>query len=907
ADIYKLSPSANGNSFAGRNDQFNNFSLDGSIFNNPFGLDAATPGGQANAQPISLDAIDQIQVSLAPYDVTMSGFTGASVNAVTKSGTNEVKGTVFAFYRNQDLIGKKVRGEQIFTPDLSQIQTGFSVGGPVIKDKLFYFANFELERREDLGSNFLARGSADPADNISRVSSSDLIAVSNILEQRYGYQTGPYQGYTHDTNNEKGLIKFDWNVNQKHNVTLTYNFLNAFRDQNAHPSALGRRGPDATTLQFYNAGYRINNKINSGILEVNSIFNAKFSNKLQVGYTSFNDSRDPFSSPFPVININQNGSRYIVAGHEPFSINNRLSQKVFQVTDNFNYYTGRHTLTLGVSFERFSFDNSFNLGVYEPQGVNYPGGTFGPGFDSVTDFLNFVNAGNLDPIVDYAQNLFSTNNLNDSWALAETNVGQLSFYAQDQWDVNDDLVITFGLRADQPLYFDTSDKIAENIARKGGIFDPNQGEFGGTYSPQLTYFDENGNSIQFDHTKLPSSSILLSPRIGFSYELKGSFNLQVRGGSGIFTGRFPFVWLGNQVANPDFFFYTVTHPDFKFPQVWRSNLGFEKSFNNGFYVVVDGIYTKAINAMMVRNYGLNTPSAALSGADSRLYYTFADRALDPFGTPGQNAYVFTSESKGRSINASIEIRKDWSNGLYTSVAYNYLDAQDISSIEAEISSDAFERNATVDNVNQAMLMPSLYGNKHRFITSINKQFVYGDWKTTISLFGEVAEGGRFSYTYAGDINGDGSALNDLIYVPTTDELLTYQFSGSSVLQDAQRVAFNNFINQDAYLNSLRGQYAERNAALSPWYWNVDLRILQDFQWKDQSFQFSVDILNFSNFLSSNWGVRQVPINTQLLGVSVNPTTREPVYFFDVNRRKTFMDDFSLLSRWQMQLGLRYIF
>lgn len=363
-----------------------------------------------------------------------------------------------------------------------------------------------------------------------------------------------------------------------------------------------------------------------------------------------------------------------------------------------------------MSFERFSFDNSFNLGVYEPQGVNYPGGTFGPGFDSVTDFINFVNAGDFDPIVDFARNVFNTNNLNDSWALAETNVGQFSFYAQDQWDVNDDLVITFGLRADKPLYFDTSDKIAENIARKGGIFDPNQGEFGGTYSPQLTYYDENDNAIQFDHTQLPSAKILLSPRIGFSYELKGSFNLQVRGGSGIFTGRFPFVWLGNQVANPDFFFYTVTSPDFKFPQVWRSNLGFEKSFKNGFYVVVDGIYTKDINAMMVRNYGLRPPSAALSGADSRLYYTAADKALDPFGNPGQNAYVFTSENKGSSINTSIEIRKEWSNGIFTSIAYNYLDAQDISSIEAEISGDAFDRNATVDNVNQAILMPSLYGN-----------------------------------------------------------------------------------------------------------------------------------------------------------------------------------------------------
>ena len=907
-DITRLTPSADGNSFGGRNDQFNNFSLDGSIFNNPFGLDAATPGGQSNAQPISLDAIDQIQVSLAPYDVTQAGFTGAAVNAVTKSGTNDFKGTVFAFYRNQDMTGSNVRGSEIFVPDLTQIQSGFSLGGPIIKNKLFFFANFELERREDLGTNFVASRPGLTGENVSRVNTSDLDAISSLLSSRYGYETGPYEGYLHSTDNNKGIIKLDWNINTQHSLTATYNFLDAFREQNAHPSALGRRGPDANTLQFFNSGYRINNKISSGILELKSLFNSQYSNKLQVGFTQFDDSRDPFSDPFPVININQNGSRAIVVGHEPFSINNRLDQSVFQFTDNFDLYVGDHTITTGVSFEKFQFDNSFNLGVYEPFGYPYDGGTFGPGFISTDDFIQYVQSDSLDVVVAHAQNTFANNNANDSWALAETNVGQLAFYVQDKWAFNDKLTLTYGLRVDKPLFFDTDEKIQENIDRKGGIFNPGNGEFGGAYSPQITYFDENNEPATFNHTDLPTNKFLFSPRIGFNYDVKGDQTFQLRGGSGLFTGRFPFVWLGNQVANPDWFFYTMTDPDFQFPQVWRTNLGYDRTFGDGWFTSLDVIYTQDINAMMVRNFGLRTPSAILSGADNRPYYTNADKVADPFGAPGQNAYVFTSEDLGRSLNISAEIKRMFASGWYVTLGYNYLDAQDISSIEAEISGDAFDRNGAVGNVNQAVSNPSLYGNRHRFIATANKSFEYGGkWRTTISLVGEVAEGGRFNYTYAGDANGDGSALNDLIYIPRASELINYTFAGSAIVQELQRFAFNDFINQDPYLSSRRGTYAERNAALSPWWTKFDVRVLQDLKVNDKTIQFSLDILNVGNMISSDLGVRKLPLNTQPVGISVNPATLEPTYSFDISQTETFIDDFSLLSRWQLQVGLRYIF
>src|SRR5882757_8255191 len=365
-DYLRLTPSAsptyNGISFAGRNGQYNNFSLDGAIFNNPFGLDAPTPGGQANAQPISLDAIDQIQVNLAPYDVTQSGFTGAGVNTVTKSGTNKFYGTIFGFYRNDALTGKSVSGNKLVIPSLNHLQTGFSLGGPILKDKLFYFVNFETEQRKDEATSYVAQNATNAGkSNTSRVLESDLIAVSNILKQRFDYDTGPYQNFTFNQKNYKWLAKIDWNINQVHKLTFIYNGLDASLDKPAHPSAIGRRGPDYYTLQFRNSGYKMVNKLESFNLEFKSNFNSKFANKLRLVYTTFRDHREPFSAPFPVVNIDKNQERYIVAGHEPFSINNILNQDAFQATDNFNVFLNKHTLTIGASFESFKVGNSFNL------------------------------------------------------------------------------------------------------------------------------------------------------------------------------------------------------------------------------------------------------------------------------------------------------------------------------------------------------------------------------------------------------------------------------------------------------------------------------------------------------------------------------------------------------------------
>ncbi|MEO1260467.1 MAG: carboxypeptidase regulatory-like domain-containing protein [Bacteroidota bacterium] len=910
ADLTRLNPmAAEGGSFGGRNDQFNNYSLDGSIFNNPFGLDAATPGGQTDASPISLDAIEQISVSLAPYDVTKAGFTGASIDAVTKSGTNDFTGSVFAYFRNSDMLGGTVDGADVPRGDLSQLQTGFSIGGPIIKDKVFFFANLEIERRSDLGSYFVPSTDGVIDGTSSRVLTSDMQSISDLLRSEYGYETGAITGFKHNTDNQKGLFKLNFNLNEAHKLAVTYNFLDAYQDKPAHPSAISPRGPSPQTLQFENSGYRINNVLHSVKAELNSLFGNKAANQLQVGFTAFRDSRDPFSAPFPVLNINKDNVPYIIAGHEPFSVNNRLDQNVYQFTDNFNLYLNKHTLTIGTSFERFDFDNSFNL-------TAYGFGVFGN--VDINDAAGFIQSADFSASVDAARAAFEGNNANGTWALAETNMGQWAFYVQDEIAVSDRFTLTLGLRSDLPLYFNTQDKIQENIDRNCCY---NQGleyfDADGNLILNSTYYDENGDPVELNSLELPDQKPLISPRLGFNYDLHGDQTAQLRGGTGLFTGRFPFVWIGNQVANPDDFFYVTTAPDFKFPQVWRSNIGYDRRLGDGWSITMDLIFTKDLQAQMVRNYGLSLPTGKLGGVDNRPIYQFEDRSMrnDFFaGIVQQNAYVFTNTDVGRSFNAAFQVEKMWSNNMKASLAYNFLDAQDAASIDAEISSDAYDRNpANIQHTNRAELAPSLYGNRHRVVGSLYKRFDYKQkWSTHVAVFMEYVQGGRYSFTYSGDLNNDGSFLNDLIYIPTDAQIDQMTFDETSATEAAQRAALKSFIAQDDYLSENRGEYAEKYASVNPWYGRWDIRVMQEMRLENgHSIQLSLDVLNAANLLNDSWGVREIATNTGLvqpIGISsIDPVTNTPVYTFDTSREDTYFNDFSLSSRWQAQLGLRYNF
>ncbi|HYC30777.1 MAG TPA: TonB-dependent receptor, partial [Gemmatimonadales bacterium] len=664
-DLTRLDPRSDGNfAFAGRNWLYNNVSLDGSYFNNPFGLDDPAPGGQTNAEPVPYDAVEQVQVSLAPFDVREGGFTGANINTVTKSGTNDLRGSLYTFGRNEALLGNTVRGEDVVAdPDLSFIQSGFSLSGPLVRDKLFFFVNGELERTDDPGTNFAA-STGTPGFGVSRVEASVMDAIRQRMIDAYGYDPGPYQGYINETNNNKVLAKLDWNINPSNTLTFRYNYLDAKRDLPPHPFVLSfnntGRGPNESSLPFRNAGYAINNDLHSFALEVNSR-SSGFANRFFASYNRFRDFREPFSEDFPTIEIGEAGVTYTTLGHEPFSIHNILDQDVLQLTNNFTWFRGRHSLTFGANFETFSFFNAFNLfrnGVFFlPQFI-----PVGSTFSSLDEFFEATDPANPN------QKDFRSMIGSGPFKGENIDVGQLGLYAQDEFLVNDRLNLTFGLRVDFPMYFT----------------DPVDNPF----SRGLTALDENREPEEVDQSRLPGSTALFSPRIGFNYNASGDRRTQLRGGTGIFTGRVPFVWIGNVIsnpgANPNLFPVGPVRPtkddatlaqsfdlnavveDFKFPQTWVTDLAVDQQLGAGFIGTLEGIYGKDVNNVYVRNADLVAPVGTL--ADGRPYYGGAgNNELNPDG--GAGIYVLDNTDEGHNFNITAQLRKTFDFGLSAVLGY----------------------------------------------------------------------------------------------------------------------------------------------------------------------------------------------------------------------------------------------
>ncbi|WP_167856334.1 TonB-dependent receptor [Hymenobacter metallicola] len=909
-DFTRLTPQSSGLSFGGRNTLYNNFSLDGSIFNNSFGLDAPTPGGQTNSQPVSLDAIEQLEVSLAPYDVRQGGFTGAGVNAVTKSGTNDFKGTVYTFLRNEKLIGEKVGDVTVRNPDLQFNQTGFALGGPIIKNKLFFFTNAEITRRDDPGLTFRpARDAAEAeaalngrADGVSRVLESDLIAIRQRLISVYGYDPGSYQDFKYRTSSDKVLVKLDWNISPKNTFSLRYNFLQSFREQGPHPIAIApsSRVQGVNTLQYSNSGYTINNDLNSVVGELNSRIGEKFSNKAQLSFSAFRDLRELPNAPlFPQIDITKNGTTYVSVGTEQFSANNELNQNITQFTDNLSYFAGAHVLTAGLTYERFSFFNAFNLARY---GYPFFGGLDVNRFFEVTDRSNpdFVDlnaiaaAGGQRPVKG-----------------VDVNVAQLGLYAQDEWNVTPDFKLTLGVRADLPIY---NTDVRPN-----------------TQILNAPLLNSGGQSAKVDVTEFPKATPLFSPRLGFNYSTnQGDYTTQLRGGTGIFTGRIPFVWISNQASNSQFdagytFQINGTARNFKFPQVWRSNLAIDQQLPGGVVATLEAIYSKDRNAAIHRNYNFVTPTERLQGADNRLIYPAAGPRITPgfTGPDGQFSFldagviVLENTNQGYQYSLTGQLKKDFASGLYLTAAYTYSQAKDVTSNPGEIAADAYQRNPVVGDANQPQLAYSDFGLQHRIIAAAGKRFAYANDKlaTTLSFFFEAAQGNRFSYTYAGDLNRDAIAGNDLLYVPASRDqinLVDIRDAQNNLVLTAEQQwqQLNAYIEQDDYLQSRRGQYAERNGAISPWYTQLDAKLLQDFslngKQKKHTFQLSLDIQNLGNLISSDWGVRRVFGNNRFIETGYSSAAPDTPEFRFRGGNQTFVNNTDLNSRWRAQVGLRYI-
>ncbi|HYO45912.1 MAG TPA: TonB-dependent receptor, partial [Gemmatimonadota bacterium] len=688
--------------------------------------------------------------------------------------------------------------------------------------------------------------------------------------------------------------KFDWNINEQNKFTFRYNYLDALHGLPPHPFAASfnntGRGPNENSLPFQNAGYVINNELNSFAGEINTQAD-RWANRLFMSYSRFRDFREANSGPFPTIEIGVDGITYTTLGHEPFSISNLLDQDVFQITDDFSLYRGNHVYTLGANYEQFSFGNSFNLFYY-----NFFFADQYPSLEAFFDVTDPTSPNFRDFNADVA-------NATAPFADDPSKPAQFALYAQDEWRFSDRVNLTFGLRADLPFYLTDLPPTPQADAR--------------------TFLDEDGNPEQITWNEFPGTEVLWSPRAGFNWDLKGDRTMQVRGGTGIFTGRLPFVWIGNQAANqgPDAndFDLNATVPDFKWPQVWKTNIALDQLLPTNTLLTLEFLYGDNINDIFVRNPNLVAPVGTIPGPDGRVRYggAGANRLHPDFLQFGADSYVVDNNGQGYDVSFTAQLRQVFQNGLAASLAYNFTEAKN-NEDSTEIAFALWQQNPVQGDPNNFEEGFSQFGHRHRITGSANYRHSWTDmFATSFGLFLEVAEGGfytagrtsRFSYTVLGDLNGDGAGGNDLMYIPQDQGEINLVDISGGLSSAAQWSALNAFIEQDEYLSEHRGEIAERNGGINPWYSEIDLRILQDVIVSDHTFQVSLDLLNAGNFLNSDWGVRQV-VNTAarnpLILTGFN-AAGEPLYQFPGTVSETFIDDPSELSRWRAQLGFRYLF
>jgi hypothetical protein len=930
-DLVKLVPSQNNLSFGGVSSQLNNVTLDGANFNNSFGLGDGTLGGQTGAQPISLDAVEQIQVNVSPFDVKYGGFAGGSVNTVTRSGKNQAFGSVYQYFKNKDLQGYKVGDitmpEQPFTYDLK----GFTAGGAIVKNKLFFFVNGENEERMEPGTQWVAADANNTpnATNVSQARASELDALRKFLIEKYNYDPGAYQGYQYGSKSQRLTTKLDWNINDKNSFSLKYTLLRSSADIPASNSqsinASNGRRPGPTGMPFFGGGYSINNNADIIIGELNTRFSNNASNKLQIGYTSLRDFRGSLSAgEFPQVDIlDGNGLPFTTFGYERFTYGNELNTDVIQLNNIFNLYKGKHEFTFGTqnSFKKYS--NGFS--------PNYAGAFR---FNSLADF--YASAAGTKPAAVYDLSWSLTN----GFPLVGPENTELSLFAQDKFRLKDNLTLTYGVRADYVSF-------ADNFL----------------FNPVVAGLDKFYDGVRLNTGLPPQASLQISPRVGFNWDVFDDLTMQVRGGSGLFQGPPPFVWISNQASNsgmalfgsitngtgymfnPDINAYrptptpglsrayslNVTDPNYKFPQVWKSTLAVDKKIL-GWTVTAEGTYIKNINATVFQNVALpSTGNITLANGQTR----FAKRSVyDATGAAQTaqnpnigNAIYMTNANIGYTLFGTLQIQRQFKN-LGVNASYTRQTAVD-ATINGSTAFTMWGARPTSTNPNNFEAGFSNNYLPHRIIASVNygKEF-FKNTRTSIGLLYEAspnAPQASLSYTYAGDLNNDGFNGNDLIFVPAdVSQIKLVNASAVGGVADTRTQAelwsqLDAFISNNPYLSTRRGQFAERQALVLPWVHRADLNFTHDFYIKvkesKHTLRFTADIYNFTNFISKDLGIQQIPTTmTPLNFVRLDADGKTPVFSFPYldGRNKvpftdSFRDNVGFGSRYQIQLGVRYLF
>ncbi|MCX2474902.1 carboxypeptidase regulatory-like domain-containing protein [Pedobacter sp. MC2016-05] len=970
-DLTRLTPQANGTSIGGGNYRSNNFTVDGANFNNQFGIGGNIPAG---GSPISIDALEQISINVTPYDARQTGFTGGSVSAVTRSGTNTFSGNAFYTMRGDDQQGKRI-GDTYRIPErsiqkLDEKNYGFSLGGPIVKDKLFFFVNYEKKNTTSPGTQRIASSEANPYivanPNVVQASESFLNDVSSYLFNTYGYSTGPYQGYSNQSDNEKMFARLDWNINKNHRFSVRYNQVESKTPASASTSTGGspigtvtgyayvnqRSGTNRNAgLPFFNSNYYQAANLYSGVAELNSNFGSKVTNVLRATYSHQNDPRTTDGNAFPLVDILDGnptssanlGSVLTTFGYEPFSYGNLRDVKGYTYSDDLSIALGKHNITLGLQAEFSTTKNGFQR--------------FGTGFYTFRSWNDFIT--NQRP-AQYTVTYPLT--ADGSQAYPSFKFAQYSAYLQDEFTITDRLKVTAGVRVEQASYPDVTEVRTHPLV--AGL------SFGGQ---------------RVDTGVLPENKLSFSPRFGFNWDVLGDRSFQVRGGSGIFTGRIPFVWIVSQSGDAGLIQYTQSYvgnaapyfnpsiapqlstaapaagssipsagisvmaPDLKFPQTWKSSLAFDFRLPGGVVATLEGIYGRDLNVAFAKNLNLVNPGIQVSGyGDTRLFYpaSNSDKYYNPInaaglpvaqGTPtggvngtvtGFNAIQMSNVKGGYNWMATAQLTKQFSNGLTAMIAYTRSDQRNFGDQSGDQLANLWSLPQTSVNPNTPTLSYSSNLNPDRIVANISYRKAYfGNLATSFSLFYEGSQQGRFSYTYNGDFNRDGVSGNDLIYIPNVGEYTAASFvavpantTGYARAYSAQEQAdlFEAYIAQDKYLSKNRGKFAERNGGTSPWRNQFDFRLTQevfkDFGKTKNSFQFTVDIFNVGNLLNRKWGNQNfvnnaailVPQNVSAINALTKPTFRVANASNDVVR-ETFGTTQTILSTYYMQFGVRYNF
>ena len=924
-DVTRLSPyGGNGMSFAGTDGRTANFTVDGANFNNNFGLNDGLPGG---GSPISLDAIEEVQVVISPYDVRQTNFIGGGVNAITKSGTNTFKGTAYIYHRNENMRGSAVEGEDIAgARDRDRTTTyGFTLGGPIVKNKLFFFVNYEYSKIPTVVNRWRASqdGKRDPDAYISRTLASDMEMVSNYLKENYNYDTGSYTDFPADESNQKILARLDWNIADNHHLAVRYNYtLNkAWNSPNASSSDCETRTVDARmsqySMSFANSMYSMDNIVHSVSLDLNSRINDNLSNQLLATFSKLDDVRGTNSSVFPFVDIldgTDDIRPYMSFGYELFTYNNAVHNTVANVRDDITYYVGTHKITAGASYEYQMADNS-----YMRNGTGYYR------YRSLSDFYNQAEPETVCLTYGYGD---------DNNPAARVRFHKVGVYAQDEWNPNDKFMLSYGVRLDG-LFFSNKDIMTNNA---------------------ILALDYNGRHV--DTGLWPSGKISVSPRVGFTWDIFGDKSLKFRGGTGLFSGRLPLVFFTNmptnsgmvqnnvkiQVGDPllkEFTNYFITDPaalkdflnskdpekfpltispedgvvgssfaavdrKFKMPQVWKTSVALDYAFPTSFPMSISGefIFNKTVNGVCMTNWNVMPVDGfvRLNGPDNRPIYPANHKYTKT------DAFVLTNTSKGYGYSANIMFNMSPVEGLDFTASYTHLVSKELTGMPGSDASSAFTYVPTVDGPNNPILHNSQYVTPDRFFASLT----YRDkCNNTFSLFYETWRGGyNYSYMFDGDFNGDGYNY-DAIYIPRTKEELLF-------VSDSDRDRFWAYVENDKYLSRHKGKYAEAYSVYSPWVHRLDFHYAHDFKVRigktTNTLQLSVDIKNLLNIFNSSWGVMKYmnpDLNSgRILSCDHINADGIPVYSTPKavsGNTQTWTYNHDLGQCWYAQIGIKYMF